>query len=451
MLRRVSLTERDLESLDPLRLDRELAQVAGRVRKWRRRLRKGDGLDDDPFAAGRLVTSKRAFVAVRELPDYDPLRASLLAWVYRLAEQRIDQPALVAVTVAAKRTEHVVTEPERVKVSLSTLLARALAEPGRRAAWLSSLEERCAPLGDAVCLLWERRQEVAARMGLASPDAVESPSEAVAGLADAWLTRTADLVEGPNHLTLAAVVDAALGEDAREGWPRAITPHSLTEFFRGSDLFRDVDLDPGELPRAVAPASYLRALARVGAAWVDATAPEDQPFVIAHDPYGLRRRTMGALLGGLPAVPAFVRRALGLGGDRLATHRRAMARALLVESRAAALRVLCRAPALRGRSAFREAYEEHVARAFRVHVRADAAGALFRLHADDPQRFAGLLLAAADAAGLRDRHEEDWYRNPRAVEQLRDEARLSPVRTTSEAALRAGADTLAAELTAGLS
>jgi hypothetical protein len=155
---------------------------------------------------------------------------------------------------------------------------------------------------------------------------------------------------------------------------------------------------------------------------------------------------MGALLGSLPALPAFARRALGLGGDRLATHRRALGRALLVESRAAALRVLCRAPALRGRSALREAFEENMERAFRVQLRPDAAGTLFRLHADDLQRFAGLLLAAGDEARLRNRHEEDWYRNPRAVEQLRDEARLSPERTTTEAALQAGADALVTEL-----
>jgi hypothetical protein len=450
MLAFVSLTERDLESLDPLRLDREIARMAGAVRRWRRRLRGGGGLDDDPFVGGRIVASRTAFRAVSELPPDDPLRAALLSWVYRLAEQRIDGNALVAVTIAAKHTEHVVSEPERVKTSLSAILARALAEPPRRAAWLASYEERCAPLADAVGLLWERRQEVAARMGLASPDVIESPGGAVVAAASAWLDRTGDLLEGPSRLNLADVIGAALGERAREGWPRALTPWTLLDLFRGSDLFRDVDLDPGELPRAFAPASFLRALAQVGAAWVDATAPADQPFVIAHDPYGLRRRTVGALFGALPAGSPFARRALGLGGNTLAEHRRALGVALLVESRAAALRVLCRQSALSGRSAFREAFEEHLARAFRIAARPDAAGALFRPRADDQQRFAGLLLAGAEAARMRERHEEDWYRNPRAIEQLRDEARLSPERVTTEAALSAGADATYAELTSAL-
>ena len=442
----MTLTERDLESLDPLRLDRELASVAGAVRRWRRRLDGGAGLDDDPFYGARLVTGKRAFGAVRDLPEYDPLRPALLAWVYRLAEQRIDAGALIAVTVEMRHTEHVVTNPERVKLSPSGLLSRALAEPPRRAAWLASFESVCAPLGEATCLLWERRQEVASRMGLAGPDAIESPGADVASAASAWLDRTADLLEGPSRMTLANVVDAALGEKAREGWPRALTPWTILDFFRGSDLFRDVDLDPGELPRAVAPASYLRALAQVGAAWVDATAPTDQPFVIAHDPFGLRRRTFGALFGSLPWSTPFARRALGLSGARLAEHRRALGVTVLVASRAAALRVLCRRSALLGRRAFREAFEEHVARAFRMATKPDVAGALFRLHADDPQRFAGMLLGGATAKQLVERHEEDWYRNPRAVEQLRDEARLSPERTTTDAALAAGADALYDEL-----
>src|SRR5262249_12617314 len=151
-----------------------------------------------------------AFHAVRDLPEADPLRAALLPWLYRLAEQRINGYSLVAVTVAAKHTEHVVSEPERVKTSLSGLLARALAEAPRRAAWLAAFVEQCGPLADATTLLWERRQEVASRMGLASPDDVESPGGGVAGAASAWLDRTRDMLEGPNASSLEEVVDAAL-------------------------------------------------------------------------------------------------------------------------------------------------------------------------------------------------------------------------------------------------
>jgi hypothetical protein len=75
------------------------------------------------------------------------------------------------------------------------------------------------------------------------------------------------------------------------------------------------------------------------------------------------------------------------------------------------------------------------------------AGALWRPRTDSLQRFAGLLLAAAEARRLRDVHDEDWYRNPRATEELRDEARRPPPTTTTDDALSHGADALYAELT----
>ncbi|HVW25367.1 MAG TPA: hypothetical protein VHC69_08350 [Polyangiaceae bacterium] len=446
----MALTERDLESIDPLRLDREIARAAAAVRRWRRRLRSGGGLDDDPFVGARVVASRRAFGAVRELPDYDPLRAPLTAWIYRLTEQRVNAAALVGIAVAERHTEHVVNEPERAKLSLASMLERALSEPPRRAAWLTSFARSAAPLGEAVSILWERRQEIASRMGLAGPDLIESPGDSIVSQASKWLDRTADLLEGPSRMTLADLVDGALGERAREGWPRALSPWTILDWFRGSDLFRDVDIDPGELPRPFAPASYLRALGRVGAAWVDATAPSSQPFVIANDPYGLRRRTFGALFAALPWSAPFARRALGLSGARIAEHRRALGVTVLIASRAAALRVLLRAPALAGRRALREAFEENAARAFRVALSPALAGAVFRLHADDPQRFAGTLLAGGAHRQLVERHEEDWYRNPRAIEQLRDEARLSPERTAAEAALAAGADALFDEIYSAL-
>jgi hypothetical protein len=71
---------------------------------------------------------------------------------------------------------------------------------------------------------------------------------------------------------------------------------------------------------------------------------------------------------------------------------------------------------------------------------------LIRLHADDVQRWLGLLAGAARADALRERHEEDWYRNPRAVEELRDEARRPAATESAGAVIDAGLDALAARL-----
>lgn len=435
-------TERDLENLDPLKLDREISAMADAVRRWRRRLRRGEGLADDPFWLGRWIAGRTALQVVRDLPPADPLRTPLLGWVYRLAEQRIDRAAIAQVASERQCIEHVVTEPERVRLPLAGVLDRALAEPGRRQAWLGSFLGATGGLGDAVATLWERRQEIAARMGLGTPDAIESPGADVQGVATRWLARTDDMLEGTLDQGLGGVVGAALGEAATEGWSGRLLPRTILDYFRGGDLFRDVDLDPGTLPLPRAPASTLRALAQVGAAWVDATAPGDQPFVVAHDPYGLERHTTGALFGALPVTAPFARHALGIDAARTEDHARILGRAVLIESRAAALRVVLRPAALAGRRAFREAFEYHAFRTFRVPLRPDAAGTIWQLHADDPQRFAGLLLSATRAAALQNHHNEDWFRNPRAIEQLRDEARVPPRRTTTDAALAEGADGL---------
>jgi hypothetical protein len=446
----VPFTERDLENLDPLKLDREIAALADAVQRWRRRLDRGEGQDEDPFWAGRWIAGRTAFQVVRDLPEADPLRKPLLAWVYRLAEQRIDRVAIARVASERYRTEHVVSEPERVRLPLSAVLHRALAEPGRRQAWLESFLGAGGDLGDAVATLWERRPEVAARMGLSAPDAIESPGPDVVARATDWLDRTEDMLEGYLEESIGSVVGVALGEAAAEGWSGRLLPRTILDYFREGDLLRDVDLDPGPLPRPHAPASTLRALARVGEAWVEATAPRDQPFVVAHDPYRLEGHTIGALFGALPATAPFARRALGVDASRLVDHGRILARVILLESRAAALRVILRPAAHAGRRALREAFEHHAIRAFHVPLRPEAAGTIFRLHADDPQRFAGLLLAFTRAARLQTGHDEDWYRNPRAIEQLRDEARVPALRTTTEEDLGRGADALIALLTRAL-
>lgn len=439
------LTERDLEDPDPLKLSREIAEVAARVRRSRRRLAAGRVSDDDPFFAGRLVAGKRAFEAVRTLAPADPLRRPLERWVYRLAEERIDQTSISDVARERHTVEHVIEEPERARLTLSAILGRVLGEPARRRAWFESYVRACGSLGASVAKLWERRTEVASRMGVGDPDAIESAGAAVTRQAEQWLARTSDAFDEIAG-TPERFFDVALGAGANENWPRHISPTILSDLFRDTSLLRGLDLDPGELPDALGPASFLRALCRLGAAWADATAPTDQPFVIAHDPYGLVRRTAGALFGGLPANRSFAARALGVDASRWRDHRQALYGVVLVESRAAALRTILRRAALAGSRAFRESFEARVAGVLGLDVPPFAAGALWSPRVDAEQRFAGLLLAAHRAMLLRDVHDEDWYRNPRACEQLRDEAKRPPEHEATEDALTRGAESLYADI-----
>jgi hypothetical protein len=68
----------------------------------------------------------------------------------------------------------------------------------------------------------------------------------------------------------------------------------------------------------------------------------------------------------------------------------------------------------------------------------------------DAQRLAGLLLAATRARELADEHDEDWFRNPRAIDQLRAETRVVPATTCTPDALQAGVHSLTHALTSQL-
>lgn len=439
----VSLTERDLEALDVLKLDREIAEAASALRRDARSMRSGQLEASAPFLSRRLLTTRTAFQAVSALPANDPLRQPLRRWIYALAEYRIDREAMIRVWHERYVEERVVSEPVRAKLSLARMMSGVLSEPRRSRAWADSFVRASAPLSVAVSVLWERRREVASRMGLSGPDEMEAPGTDAARAARAFLDATSDVMAELVAEGGTTWLELGLGAGAAESFSAHLLPRTILDFFRETDLFRSIELDPGPLPAALAPASFVRALLRVGAAWVDAMAPRDQPFVVAHEPYGLRRRTMGALFGLLPAVPSFARRGLGVDASRVAAHVRALSGVWLVGARLAALRVLLRAPALEGRRALRASYEEEVQRTLLVHVPGDAAGALVRLHTDDIQRFAGLLLGVSLLERLKVEHDEDWYRNPRAVEQLRDDARLSPEPTTTDDALAASGRALA--------
>jgi hypothetical protein len=440
-----------MTELDPLAVDRGVRETAQHWRRWRRSLRRGTALDTDPFVFDREVAGRTLFQRVSELPDADPLRQPLRRWIYRLAEQRINLPWLIACTFERRLRLHGVERPETSQLSLAAMLHRALASRAQRSAWLDSALEVGEGVVRCSTLLWERRREIAVRMGLDTPDALELPCPEMAAVADEWLQLSDELVQTSNSRSPAEWLGAALGEDASEGWPSRLDETSLRGLLAEGGLLYGLDLDPGPLPRAYAASSFVRGLARVGAAWAEAAAPPDQPFVVAHDPYGSSRRNHGALFALLPLNPSFVRRRLHLGERDWAKHRRALARVILLESRASALRVILRANALAGAAAWREAFPPAVERALGVGLHRSCPGLLGRLHLDDGQRFASLLLAPRRALQLTESHDEDWFRNPRAVDQLRSEAALPPQCEVPADRLREGTVALRRNLLAALS
>jgi hypothetical protein len=433
-----------VDELDLVQLDRRLARVVVDWARWRRRLRRGAALEYDPFAAHAFV-SRMGYERVRDRPESDPLRAPMLRFLYRLVDDKANRVGLTELARARSVEGHPLDAPARVTLTLAEMLTRVLSDPGRAADWLAEFLRHAGRTAELERRVWESRRDVAERLGV-DPDRVELPAEGIYDVAEQWLDATDDRAAEFREPELHLHLQSALGAEAHEGWPARLSAEALSRMFRETRLLHSLPLEPGPLPATLAPASFVRALARLGAAVADAAAPRDQPFVIAHDPYGLRRLAHGALLAGLAVDPAFLKRALGLSSSRVTEHRRVLGRVLFLETRTRALRLLLRRSALAGERVYQTAFEELTARVLWHPLSPNLAGALFAPRRDEAQRFAAMLLAAAHARVLTEEHDEDWYRNPRATEQLRADASLPPATTTTREALDQGAAELARSL-----
>lgn len=433
-----------MDDFETFAVDRELKKCCERWRRFRRVLQAGQVPASDPFAASRQVLGRRAFYELGELKS-DPIAPAVNRWVYRLTEQRVTSDLLVELSQRLRREEHPISEPDDGRYAFATMLRSGIGIGPKPALWLKQALKHTDRVQELVLQLWERRQELATRFSLPSPDAISAPCELLHEHTERWITDTEAPWQTPALLTPAELVHQALGDPGALEWPR-LTPRALLDFFGDSRLLEGLELDPGRLPDGLGPTSYMRAMARLGAAFLDAGAPQNQPFAIAHDAYGLDRRRHGALFALLLMNPEFLRRRLGAGKDAIKSAQRSFGTSLLIASRLAALRVLLRRAALTGSKAFLETFEEQSARVCRVELPRRTAGVFIRLHDDDPQRFAGLLLGARLLARLTEEHDEDWFRNPRAIDQLRSEAALPPAFHADPEALTEGARLLSATL-----
>lgn len=430
-----------MDDFDTLAVDRELGKCCERWIAFRRALQAGRVPASDPFTPARWALGRNTFYELGQR-EHDPIAPSVRRWVYRLTEQRVNSDLGLEHSKRLHRDEHAVAEPEDGRFTLATLFRRGLGVGPKPALWLGQALKHTEPVQEVVLQLWERRQELAVRFGLSSPDALSAPCEKLYEHADRWVDLTEAPWQTPTPLTPAALVEQALGDPGKLEWPARLVPRVLLDFFGDTRLFEALELDPGRLPLALAPTSYMRALARLGAAFSDAAAPKDQPFSIAYDAWGLERRRHGALFALLLMNAEFLRRRFGASKDAIRQAQRSLGTSLLIASRVAALRVRLRQAALNGRNALLESFEEQIVRVCRVELPRRVAGVFVRLHDDDPQRFAGLLLGAAASQRLTESHDEDWFRNPRAIDQLRSEAALPPRVDADPAELALGFDVL---------
>lgn len=414
---------------NPIEVDRVLRRAHRSWLAWKLRDRSLDteDSDDHPLAAYRSVAGLTLFRRVSEMPASDPLREPLRRWVYRLAEQRINQDAANAVVRERARRHRPGDAPGRQPVSFAQMLRSALGDPPRRPLWSKLVLEHAAPISARHVELWQRRREIARRMGLGHPGEIEAPLPDAASIADALARLTRERVHELRLGSLPAFFERVIGADVPGAWPARLSPRRVLDYFRDSDLLRSLELEVAPLPASYGAASFCRALGLLGGAWYEALAPSDQPFVIARDPYGLGRHEAAALFALLPLNARFAQRHLELSAHALPDVQRRLAQLWLLDLATSALRVRWRQPALTSERAYREAFSELSHADLGLSLPESAAGALLPLGVEDEHALLGKLSAVARAEALVETHDEDWFRNPRAVEQLRAEARLSPV------------------------
>lgn len=423
-------------AFDPFALDRSLAGYAARHRRFRRALKQGTARDH----VFELLPEELSRDTARELDvlgETDPFAAAAARWMHFL----LDEHALIevrrAVTRAERERAHAIEAPERGMWSIAGMVERALFDAARRKDWLATLAA-CAPeLGARRIELFELSSE-RGRPSFAG-------AELTLSAAREFLSLSADAFSELGAGSLAKFVELGLGSDVPGNFPGTLSPRRLSDFFHEGRWLHGLAPELEPLPRVAGASSSLRGLFSFGAALHDAGAKAG-PFVLAHEPCGLRRRTFGHLLSLLPFHSSFAERRLDIGRGRVSGYRRALARVFLLGARLHVGRALLASAAPHGGAAYRRCFEEQLPLALGFELPPRLAGALL-VDEDGLRSLAALFTAAERDRDLTERHDEDWFRNPRCIEELRADLESPPPLEPAAPVLGAGAKTLASAIT----
>lgn len=407
-------------SFDPLRLDRTLSRFAAQRARFAAALRTGPALEHS-FELLPSGLDEERLAALDDARDRDPLAKPLREWLAALLLEHSLIEERRALASALRLERHRIDDPERAELTLGDIRRAALADAERREAWLHAYETRTAVLEQAYFRFCEHRGERAQELAVALDRDAATHRKLIAAV----LEQTRDALGELGIDTLAAFIEQGLGVDLPGAYPKRLSPRAIADLFREGGWLQGLEPQPPELPEMVAPASLARALDRFGAAFHDAGANRSRPFVLAYDVLGLRRAEFSALLGLLPLTATFALRRLELSRSRLVDHQRASQRVTLLALRAAAIRAELSLAACSGADSYRRCFREWLPSALGFELNPNLAGALFVEDAA-PRRLHGLLSAIERAQALVERYDEDWFRNPRAIEALRAELDETP-------------------------
>ncbi len=408
------------ENIDPARLLRALA----------------DAISDDRATPARLASSRETLDELRERRA-DPMTEHLARWVLWLLLRRANQQATRAADDARKSPSLQVAGEGRA-VSADDVITALVSSSPDAPTLLDALVTSATKVTDPARLAWARRGRMLELLGgPRDPAAVVTDARA---LALRVLAATDELAHADAARDLPSAIARASGHGVDVGWPRTLDEATLLGPLRGEAGWLDVPASSlGALPRALAPASFARGMMRVGERWADACVSHERPLALAVAPSRLDRHTMGALFASMTLERALLER-FDMSARERARAQLQMARAALAHGRKLALSLLLAPHALADSTeGIARAFDEHGARALGVDRAPPAlALALPRIEPLDESRLAGLLLAATLSTDLRDRHDEDWLRNRRAVTDLRHLIGGEPRGTLDEDACERG-------------
>ncbi len=390
-------------ALDLFSLDRAIAATAVELRAERRRMAEAESESGGAAVISRSVSQK---VIAEELSVLgaagDRLALGLAAWVRFLSLRRVTSQERAR--VARSR----VLPGEPFAASLAALLSGGPVPPLER-----DLVARAAPVREATARYLERLLEARRLLALPNEDEL-GLAERLIALSDGLVPSAVDSWSEP--------VRRALATDADGGWPVHLTPRWLSQLVEPSGMLTGVRLEPLRLPPVVGAASFGLALARLGALWAELDLPPGTPFVLVRAPNDRLPQSRAALLSSWLLEPSFHRKKLGLSREAAREQVRRIARASVSWLRIRAVAVVA-SPLLAEPSGSRD-FEELTHRVLGAPWPGLLLAVLPRHEEPGGTPLRALLEAAHQRDQLRERFDEDWFDNPRAITELRHQHHL---------------------------
>jgi hypothetical protein len=433
------------DALDLTSLDRDVARTAQLAAKAEARVAEkaaahgsggGDGTGAEvtsPYAERRQVAGRSTFMALAPQPgsvSFDaPLREGLRRWVYAFTLQRIAWEKTGELADALHERVAIVERPVSRKVSWREAWRQAL-----EATVVGDVEMYTGAASDAAPTVASAAREVEAVLreaahrlqvddralfetGVPSPTLVAFTRtfvDATDAIAAHALAAEKKRREGTRD-SVADFFALALGRSAGEGWPAKLSRRWLEEL--APPLVRGLSLDVGPLPEALGAASFARALLAFGRAMRVAGPSPSLPFSLARDPFPVDAERFGLAFASLVTSAPFHRRVLGTGADVAQTQARVGEGMALATARLAAVRWLSRV-------SDDDEREELGQRLFGVApAKARELFSAFPVpRRDDAVSLLALATTSPFVTELVDRHDDDWFHNPRALADLRARA-----------------------------